>query len=137
MKRFFFFLIPRAGGFLPLIAILFIAIFNFPQNAYAVLISFDNPITSKDGTCLIQSVVNQLTPFVAIVIAFILIIKGCQFVVASASANANKIKEVRDSIFKILIYSVIILGATTILTAVFKFVDPLFTFPQTCNSQRP
>lgn len=109
---------------------------SFASAALKEVIIFDNPIKSGNAICLIQSVVDQLLPFAAIVIALILIIKGFQFVAASASANSNKIKEVRDAIFKILIYGAIVLAAVTILKATFKFaqeLNPSLSFPATCK----
>ncbi|GEM_PF-4587459 len=100
------------------------------------VVVFGNPIKSGNAVCLLQSVIDQLLPFAAVVLALILIIKGFQFVAASASANPGKIKEVRDAIFKILIYGAIVLAAVTILKAAFKFaqeLDPSLSFPATCK----
>ena len=121
--------------FSPLAASTFIVAADF-ANAALKEVNFENPIKSGNAVCLLQSVIDQLLPFAAIVLALILIIKGFQFVAASASANPGKIKEVRDAIFKILIIGAVVLAAVTILKAAFKFaqeLDPSLSFPVTCT----
>ena len=92
--------------------------------------NFKNPITSNPDLCnLIKSVVAQVRPFAITLVSLLIIIYGFRYVLAAASGNEGKLKEVHKQLGWLLLGAAIVGGAVIIIGAVVKVFS---TGPPAC-----